>query len=488
MEILIGALFLSIWHSILFWNKEIGISALLFAIPVAYITIKLLRGKTENKKALLLAIPIILLSSTYFIFDNPVFKKLNIIVIPILYVIMIILATSTSKAKSMIYKIILMVIEPFNYFGEVLVEAKNQIMRKCNLKEEKKEKKDRPNFVKAIFFTIIIVLIVLSLLISADTEFAKLFKNILKGIGKLSVPTLVIRIGVIIFSFFYIAGFFTNMLSKYNVLNEFEDDEEKQTKESFTIHMILTALNIVYLVFCFIQIKSLFTIENIKYSEYARQGFFQLMIVSLINIITILKATNKELIETEKQNKYKKIMCIAMLVFTLIIIISSFTRMSLYQQQYGDTRLRILVDFTLITEMILLIPTAIYIIKPKINLAKSYFIVIVVMYCVINFANIDNMIAKNNIDRYIETGKIDLNYLTYELNSYDVMEQLVRLKNTEFKYTQDSGIQYGNKRNQQEQLKIYLLNRLAVLEEKTAWQEFNLSKFNAKIALKTTSY
>ena len=485
---MIGALFLSIWNSILFWNNEIGISALLFTTPMVYITIKLLKGKTENKNALLLAIPIIMLSSTYFIFDNPVFKKINIIVIPVLYVIMIILATSTAKAKSMIYKIILMVIEPFNYFGEVFAEAKNQIMQKFNIKKEKREKKDRPNFVKAIFFTIIIVLVVLSLLISADTEFAKLFKDFLKEIGKLSVPTLAIRIGVIIFLFFYIAGFFINMLSKYNVLKEFEEEEVKQTKESFTIRMILTALNIIYVVFCYIQIKSLFTIENIKYSEYARRGFFQLMMVSLINILMILKATNKELIETEKQNKYKKIMCIAMLVFTLIIIISSFTRMSLYQQKYGDTRLRILVDCTLITEMILLIPTTIYIIKPKINLAKAYFIIIIVMYCIINFANIDNMIAKNNIDRYIETGKIDLNYLTYELNSYDVMKQLVRLKNTEFKYTQNIEVQYRNKQIQQEQLKTYLLNRLAELEENTSWQEFNLSKFNAKILLKTTKY
>ena len=67
MKILIGALFLSIWHSILFWNQGIGISAVLFAIPVIYITVKLLKEKTERPKALLISIPIILLSSTYFI-------------------------------------------------------------------------------------------------------------------------------------------------------------------------------------------------------------------------------------------------------------------------------------------------------------------------------------------------------------------------------------------------------------------------------------
>lgn len=481
MNILIGALFLSIWHSILFWNQRIGISAILFALPVIYITIKLLKGKTENSKALLISIPILLLSSSYCIFDNPVFYMLNKIVIPVLYMIMIIVATSATPMKSIISKIILMILEPFNYFGKVCAEAKNQLMKKFNIQKHEKEPKDRKNIVKAIFLTTVIVLLVLSLLISADAEFAKLFKNILKAIEGLSVPELLIRIGVIILLFFYIASFFINMLSKNNVLKEY-DEEKTYPKESLTIHMILTALNVIYLVFCYIQIKSLLTIENIKYSSYARQGFFQLMIVSLINITMILKATSKNLIESEKQQKYKKVMCILMLVFTLLIIISSFIRMSLYQQNYGDTRLRILVDFTLITEIILLLPTAIYIMKENINLGKAYFIIITTMYCIINFANIDYMIAKNNIDRYIETGNIDLEYLTTGLNSTDTIEELKRLRETEFKYTKDEPqTQYIDEReSKKEQLDRYLLDKTRELKEDTALPEFNLSRFMAK--------
>lgn len=480
MEILIGALFLSIWHSILFWNQTIGISAILFAIPVIYITLRLLKDKTENPKALYISIPILLLSSTYFIFDNPVFQKLNIIVIPALYIIMIIGTTSAMPMKSMIAKIILMILEPLNEIGEVFREVKSQIIKKFKLKEREKKEINKGNFVKAVSFTIGIVLLVLGLLISADKEFANLFKDILSGIEALSVPTLVARIGVIIVLFFYIASFFINMLSEHNILSEY-DVEKEESKESLTIHMMLTALNIIYLVFCYVQIKSLLTIENIKYSYYARKGFFQLMIVSLINIIMILKATNKNLIETDKQKKYKKIMCILMLIFTLIIIISSFTRMTLYQQNYGDTRLRILVDFTLITEIILLIPTAMYIMKQKINLGKTYFIIVTTMYCIINFANIDNMIAKNNIDRYVETGNIDLYYITSGLDSTDTIKQLKRLKEIDFKYTKDEPqTQYNEVEMKRQQLEAYLLNKTRELNEKITLPEFNLSRYMAK--------
>lgn len=478
MNILIGALFLSIWHSILFWNQRIGVSAILFALPVIYITIKLLKNKTEKPKALLISIPILLLSSTYWIFDNPVFYRINKIVIPIMYVMMVIFATSKTPIKSMTSKILLMIIEPLNYFGEVCKKLKDEIMKKFNIQKHEREPKDTANIVKAIFFTIVIVLVVVALLVSADNEFAEIFTELIRRIQNFSIPQLAIRIGVIIFGFFYIASFFINMLSKYNVLNEYDDEKIKQ-KESLTIYMMITTLNIIYVLFCYTQIKSLFTVQNVKYSSYARQGFFQLMIVSLINITMILKATSKDLIESPRQQKYKKVMCILMLFFTLIIIISSLTRMTLYQQNYGNTRLRIFVDFTLITEIILLVPTAMYIIRGKIDLGKSYFIIIVTMYCIVNFINIDKMIAKNNIDRYIETGKIDLTYITTELNSANTIEELKRLKETEFKYTGNTS-SYNEREKKKEQLDEYLSEKLIELNEDTTLAEFNLSRILAK--------
>lgn len=381
----------------------------------------------------------------------------------------------------MIFKIILMLIQPINYIGEVVKKGISLIFPK----EKEEGSKEKHNIVKAVFFTIVIALIVIALLSSADSEFANLFGDIFDNLYLFSIPALVKEFFSIIIPFFYFAGFFMNMLDKDNGLKEF-DEEEPKKKDVFTIYMMITALNVIYLLFCFIQIKSLFTIENIKYSSYARQGFFQLMVVSLINIVMILKATGKNLKETQKQVQYKKIICIMMLIFTLIIIISSFARMTIYQQNYGNTRLRILVDFTLITEMILLIPTAMYILKENINLMKVYFIIVVSMYCLINFINIDYIIAKNNIDRYIETGKIDVDYLK-RLDNTDTIEQLMRLHDTKFKYTSDNdypdrSLVLNNK------LDNYLASKRDELNEKHTLAEFNLSRWKAKKVLEKFRY
>ena len=487
MKILIGALFLSLWQSLLFWKQDLGISVLLFTIPIIWITTKLLKGNIKNKKALLISIPIIVLSSTYFIFDNLIFYLINIVLIPILYLIMIIWAISDFQIKSIIYKIILMIFEPLNYIGDVI----RTILKEFNPKEKDEqigEKKEKNNIFKAICFTGIIALIVIGLLCSADNEFAKLFSTIFKDINIFNVSELTGRIISIIIAFFYFAGFFMNMLDKENGLKEFEKDEKTEKKESYTIRMMITVLNLVYLVFCFTQIKVLFTEQNIKYSEFARKGFFQLMIVSLINIVMILKANAKNLKETNKQRKYKKAMCIAMVIFTLVIIISAFARMSLYQQNYGYTRLRVLVDCALITEIILLIPTLVYILKNNINLIKTYFVIIVTMYCIVNFINIDKIIVKNNIERYKETGYIDLDYLI-DMNNADIVEQLLELKDTEFKYSEKYYAQSNMDENivkEQIQRKQRELNGyLAVLKKDLNNKEYtlaesNLPKFRAK--------
>lgn len=489
MKILIGALFLSLWQSLLFWKQDLGISVLLFTIPIIWITTKLLKGNIKNKKALLISIPIIVLSSTYFIFDNLTFYLINIVLIPILYLIMIIWAISDFQIKSIIYKIILMIFEPLNYIGDVI----KTVLKEFNPKEKDEqigEKKEKNNIFKAVCFTGIIALIVIGLLCSADNEFAKIFSTIFKDINIFNVSELTGRIIIIIIAFFYFAGFFMNMLDKENGLKEFEEEEKIEKKESYTIRMMLTVLNVVYLVFCFTQIKVLFTEQNIKYSEFARKGFFQLMIVSLINIVMILKANNKNLKETEKQEKYKKTMCIVMVIFTLIIIISAFARMTLYQQNYGYTRLRILVDYTLITEIILLIPTIIYILKNKIDLIKTYFVIIITMYCLVNFINIDKIIMKNNFNRYKETGYIDLNYLM-EMNNSDLIEQLLELKDTEFKYSEKAYSQSDTDKQeiqeqigkQQRELNGYLASWKKSFNETHTLAEFNLPKMRAKSIL-----
>ena len=112
------------------------------------------------------------------------------------------------------------------------------------------------------------------------------------------------------------------------------------------------------------------------------------------------------------------------------------------------------------------------------------------MYCIVNFINIDKFILKNNIDRYKQTGQIDLDYLI-EMNNSDLVEQLLELDNTEFKYSEkfysqsnmDEQVIQEQVEKQQRALNGYLTSLKKELNQTHTLAEFNLPRVKAKSIL-----
>ena len=115
------SLILSVWHSILFFRQSVGISAILFAIPTIFATMYVLEklGKIKNKKAYILTVPILILSSTYLFFDNTYFNILNIFVILALFASMITWAISDKlKLAHFFEKIFNIIVGPIEFLGK----------------------------------------------------------------------------------------------------------------------------------------------------------------------------------------------------------------------------------------------------------------------------------------------------------------------------------------------------------------------------------
>ncbi len=476
INIFLGAILLSIWSVVLFFGKEIGFSMLLFVVPISYYIVSILErnNKVKNKNSKILLIPIIILSGTYLIYNNSFFNTVNLIVIPILIIIMILnLLTDKLMPKTLLEKILDIIIEPFAYIGETMSELKNNLSIKFNIKQNKETNQSSNNIFKALCITIPIVIVIVAILASADSVFNNMIFNILNVFtnifSSIDFSGFIIRLILIICIFIYLSSFFYN-ITKYEeepVLENYTNESKKI--ESMTLKMVLTALNIVYLIFCIIQINSLFMQKtNINYADYARQGFFQLMIVSIINLIVILIAKKYG----EENNKYINFMEILMIIFTLIIIVSSAVRMYFYEQTYGYTLLRLLVYCVLLTEAILLIPTILYILNKHRNLIKTYFTIIVVMYIGMNIINFDAIIANRNINRYIETGKIDLEYLEKETGT-DAISNIIEILEIE---NADDTVKKETLRYIDE---VYT----NLKNENTDFRNFNLSKLLSKKAI-----
>lgn len=120
-----------------------------------------------------------------------------------------------------------------------------------------------------------------------------------------------------------------------------------------TVLTALAALCAVYLLFLSMQAKYLFGAfwgalpEGFSYSEYARQGFFELCRVAAINIVILLCA-NIFSRQQAGENRYLRLGNIALSVLTLLLLVTAASKMGLYIVVQGLTVKRVLVSVFLV--------------------------------------------------------------------------------------------------------------------------------------------
>ena len=453
---LLSLVLISLLQIILITGQVLGLNVILFMIPFLLFIIFFLKDNNliNNKKGLLLLIPIIILSLSYLIYDN-ILNYLNILVIPILTIFMLIeVINQTDNLECLIEKFFFMIFKPFDYLS-IHVNNTRDILKNTNIKKNKLKR------IKSYLIVIPIIIIVLVLLSSADIVFASFFKDINNIFKDIKVEGIITRIFQFFILFLYLGATLMYLLKEKIEVGKISKGIKV---EEFTIKLLLFSLNIIYVVFIFIQIFSLGLHKlpkGITYSEYARTGFFQLMIISIINIVIILIS------KSTKENKLIKGMNLLMVLLTFMIIYSSFYRMHLYEITYGYTLLRLGVYFILLTEVILLIPTIIYIVKDNFKVLKYYLIIPIIIYSMINLISIEKIITNRNISLYNKKHKIDIEYL--ENNYGDNIEELIDFYHT-----------VGDKEIKKS-LSVYFKNYNPEMDNIL---EFNISKYKAKKLIK----
>ena len=123
----------------------------------------------------------------------------------------------------------------------------------------------------------------------------------------------------------------------------------------------------VYAVFTVIQFKYLFGGESFilpssyTFAEYARRGFFELVVVAVINFVIILITVSFIRRENSKVHAVNKGLLSFLVGFTFVMLISAFYRMLVYEQAYGFTYSRIFVQAFMVLLFFLFIINIVFI-------------------------------------------------------------------------------------------------------------------------------
>ncbi len=360
----------------------------------------------------------ILISISMFLTADPFIHFFNYLCLFLLVIISI--STNFYEEKEWdIWKYFLSGIKIF--FGTII----NIYRPFTDFKEFKKNQKEElgkkiyPVFI-GLCISIPLLIFILYLLSTADLVFGNLFKIFFFESDFIWDVIKIVFLTVIVFLSTY--GFITKLAKKdiddkaYNIKN----------KEPLVAITFLSIIGVVYIAFSVIQVMYLFLgnlslPDNYTYAQYAREGFFQLLFVSFINIVIVLICNM-----IFKNSKVLKILLSIISVCTYILIASSGFRMIMYIKVYELSKLRILVIWFLVLEVFLLAGLIINIFKEKFMLFRYVVIITSCVYMILAFARPDYLIAKYNSltpgnFRYLLTLSEDVGFKIQEYAIKDVV-------------------------------------------------------------------
>lgn len=142
------------------------------------------------------------------------------------------------------------------------------------------------------------------------------------------------------------------------------------------------------------------------YAEYARQGFFELCTVSVINLAVIGLAG----IFCRRDDKGRlpiaaRVYSIVLSVLTLMLIASALSKMVMYIDSFGLTTMRIYPTWFMILLACFYLLLIVKMIWPRFLFQRAAVVAFVLLFMCLSFSNIDALTAKYNVQWYKE-GKI----------------------------------------------------------------------------------
>lgn len=467
VAIVFGALF-----NYLFFAKYPGVSFFVFVVLLlaALLSFFYFYKIEFNKSAWWLALPILFFSGMVGVRDSMVLLVFNVLVT--LGLLLVFVAHATGKSpKNYLFVDFLKtaIVLPLRLLGKTFSVLGRLLTINKNLKHNQKT----GQILKGLVITIPIFLFFLALLASSDLVFGKLVSNVFsinisaRGIAQLWWW---------FFAAFVCLGSWAFVLesSTTQFIGPPMQQERKYKFGKIEAGILFGAISFLFLAFVIVQIKYLFAGQNaisqfgFTYAEYAHKGFAELIFVALLTFVLIF-ATEKYL---EKQNgshaAWFKIFSGVLIFLVLVIMASAFLRLTTYEQAYGYTVPRILVQSFIVWLAAVFVWLCYKIVKstPEHSFAFGVFVLVIAFFVFFNLLNPDAFVAKKNIDQFAKQGTLDTHY--FELLSSDAMPEIAKLVNFQG-YQNKYGVSLAYVGETMLQNKKYQL-------KDSPWQSFNFSR------------
>ena len=248
-----------------------------------------------------------------------------------------------------------------------------------------------------------------------------------------------------------------------------------------TIMSLICLVYIVYILSQFVYFISAFQgilPEDYTFSSYARRGFFESLPITGLNLLFILLLGKLLKAHTGGKALYIKSMIGFITAVALFIVGCAFSKMVMYMTTYGLTLWRVYTSWflALCTGVIILIVLQCF--WHKLPLIKSLFIFFTAMYLGLNYANVDQIVARQNVRLY-EKGVQDNISACIDLSSSGMVPVIEEtLKKPELLEAVSSNYSMIGYYGEELTTKEILAEKMEMIKAKN-WQSWNLADYKA---------
>lgn len=413
--LVVGSLILGLLFDILFLDHNPGLNFFLFVIAIVLIGL-FLAGRYRafpERGHFLLVIPAIFFATMVAVRASELLVFFNVVATGVL-----LLLVAKGYLKKPLHEYL-----TFDYFKIFvlplwfIIPVKNTLTTLFSLRLVVKEYLYFAQIVRGIVLAIVVLIVFGGLFVSADLILQKYLSDFF--IFNLNPDLIPHLISIAIVSIFFCGGFsYAFREPKSNTLSP---TEKARTFGRIEMMILLGTLHVLFIGFIVLQatylfggVEKLFAL-GLTYAEYARRGFFEIVGAALLAYLVITKTEVEVVKEDGKHLTSFKLLAGGLALEVVLVLISAFYRLSLYEDAYGFTIIRLyshaLMIWIAVASCMLLLHILINGNRQK--LIRNGFISIILLLMAMNAINPDAYIAKQNISRYQnEKKELDIDYLT----------------------------------------------------------------------------
>jgi hypothetical protein len=421
--LLSAALIVGILFDVLFWGKIPGISFpvfVFFCLATGFFLIKA-GGLNPARNNFLLLIPIFFLSIMTFIHKEPFTSFLNI---TLTLFVMAVLAMSYLSGQWYLFGVIDYVV---NFFYWIIGILSIQWLASDNKDPQQKDNgistwmKNAKPFIRGVLLALPLLIIFSAFFASADMVFARQVNLLFASLRLENLPEYILR-GFLILGIAYLFMGITLYAAKRSNTARLSGTEKPVIMPFLGFietSIILIGVLLLFSVFVLIQFKYLFlgqaniTLQGFTYSEYARKGFGELVAVAVFSMLLIKSLSTMSKCDTQNKTRAFTGLTISLVTLVLIILVSAYQRLYLYESAYGFSRSRTYAHvFILWLGVLMLAVVIMEIIHQQRSFANITLAVVLGFTVSLNMLNVDSFIVRNNINRTVQGELLDISYLS----------------------------------------------------------------------------